>query len=131
MIIIRNKFVPFTGYKAINLWGILFVKNNAKIDDVTINHESIHSRQLVEVMIASVLISILFIIGGQWWIGALITLFSYYIWYVIEYMIRLIITGSQIEAYRGMSFEKEAYRNEGNMLYLNSRRLFTFLEHMK
>jgi hypothetical protein len=94
-------------------------------------HESIHTRQLVEVMIASLLISLLFVIGGQWWVGALFTFFSYYIWYGIEYVIRLIITGNQKEAYRNISFEKEAYKNEGNMLYLNSRRLFNFLEYMK
>lgn len=54
MKIIRNKYIPFPGYKAINLFGVLFVKNNAKIDEVTINHESIHSAQIAEVMIASV-----------------------------------------------------------------------------
>ena len=39
MKIIRNNIIPFPGFKAINLFGVLFVKNNAKIDDVTINHE--------------------------------------------------------------------------------------------
>ena len=43
MKIIRNKFIPFPGYKAINLFGaFLFVKGNAKIDEVTMNHVSIH-----------------------------------------------------------------------------------------
>lgn len=131
MIIIKTKFLPFNGYKAINLWGILFVRSKAKIDDVLIMHESIHTRQLIEVMIASVLISLIFVIGGQWWLGALFTFFSYYIWYGIEYVIRLIGSGNKINAYRNMAFEKEAYKNEGNMLYLNIRRLFNFLEYMK
>ena len=37
MKVIENNFIPFPGYKAINLFGVLFVKNKAKIDEVTIN----------------------------------------------------------------------------------------------
>jgi hypothetical protein len=32
MKIIYNKIIPFPGYKAINLFGILFARKNAKID---------------------------------------------------------------------------------------------------
>lgn len=35
MRIIRNKIIPFPGYKAINLFGALFVRGNAKIDEKT------------------------------------------------------------------------------------------------
>ena len=43
MLIIRNKVIPFKGFKAINLFGILFVRENAKLDAKTINHEEIHN----------------------------------------------------------------------------------------
>ena len=53
MIIKRNKYIPFQGYKAIFLFGILFVKGDAKIDDITMNHETIHSKQYIETELLS------------------------------------------------------------------------------
>lgn len=99
MIIIRNKFIPFGGYKAINIFGILFVKKNANIDNVTINHEKIHTKQIIE---------LLFIF--------------FYIWYGIELLIRYII--NKKTAYKNMLFEKEAYNNDNNLDYLKTRKWF-------
>ena len=87
MKIIRNKFIPFSGYKAINLFGIMFVKNNAVIDEKTIAHESVHSKQLLEV--ALIFSPLLFL--SLWYILLLPCMF--YIWYVVEFLIRLIFTG--------------------------------------
>nr|DAX08762.1 MAG TPA: hypothetical protein [Bacteriophage sp.] len=42
MIIIKNKFIPFKGYKAINLFGILFTKDS--LSNIDINHEKIHTK---------------------------------------------------------------------------------------
>lgn len=103
MKIIRNKYIPFTGYKAINLFGILFVKNNAKIDEVTINHEAIHSAQMKEM---------LFIF--------------FYVWYVIEWLFRL----PKGNAYRSISFEREAYENDSDIDYLKNRKHFAFLKYI-
>jgi len=103
MKIIRNNFIPFPGYKAMNICGILFVRGDAKIDDVTLNHESIHTAQWKEL----------------WYIGFLL-------WYVIEWLIRL----SRGDAYRNISFEKEAYDNEKNMDYLKTRERFNFLKYL-
>lgn len=102
MIIIRNKFIPFGGYKAINIFGILFVKKNANIDDVTINHEKIHTKQIIE---------LLFIF--------------FYIWYGIELLIRYII--NKKTAYKNILFEKEAYFNEKDLDYLNRRKPYSWL----
>jgi len=44
MYIVRNKLIPFPGYKAINICGILFVRSKAKMKDTDINHEAIHSK---------------------------------------------------------------------------------------
>ena len=41
MLIIKNKWFPFGGYKAINLFGIIFTKSD--LDSETINHEKIHT----------------------------------------------------------------------------------------
>lgn len=125
MKIIRNKYIPFPGYKAINLFGILFVKNNAKIDDVTINHEAIHSRQFVELMILFAVASVFV----RWWIPLFAPL-AFYVWYVIEWLIHLIRFMDTYNAYRHISFEREAYTHQGDSGYLNGRGWFNYLRYI-
>lgn len=108
MLIIRNNIIPFKGYLAINLFGILFCRKTAKIDEVTINHESIHSKQMME----------LFYI-------------PYYIWYGLEYLIRLLILRNHKKAYRSISFEQEAYEHERNMNYLKERKWYAWWKYLK
>ncbi len=127
MKIIRNNIIPFSGYKAMNLFGVLFVRGNARIDDITLNHESIHSAQIAEVMIASVPFALLLWLFTNIWIGLLLVIASYYLWYVIEWLIRL----PKGNAYRNISFEREAYVNQDNLNYLKSRRRFVFLKYIK
>ena len=103
MKIIRNNFIPFKGYKAMNICGILFVRGDAKIDEVTLNHESIHTAQWKEL----------------WYIGFLL-------WYVIEWIARL----PKGDAYRNISFEREAYDNDDNFGYLKNRKRFNFLNYL-
>ena len=122
MKIIRNKYIPFPGYKAINLFGVLFVKNNAKIDDVTINHEAIHSRQFIELMVLFA-VATFFI---RWWLPVFAP-FAFYVWYIVEWLIRLLKKGN---AYRNISFEREAYANEGDASYLKGRGWFNFLKYL-
>lgn len=108
MKIIRNKYIPFPGYKAINLFGILFVRGNARIDEVPINHEAIHSAQMKELLYI-----------------------PFYIWYVIEWLIRLIQFRNSHMAYRNISFEREAYQNQEDMHYLKSRERLAFIKYIK
>ena len=124
MKIIRNKYIPFPGYKAINLFGVLFVKNNAKIDEVTINHESIHSRQFYEMTAVGFVLAIL--LFPLSWIFLLFVPLFFYIVYVLEWLIRL----PKGNAYRNISFEREAYANENYSDYLSGRKLFAFLDYL-
>ena len=39
MKIVRNNIIPFSEYKAINIFGILFVRKEAKLSDIDINHK--------------------------------------------------------------------------------------------
>lgn len=125
MKIIRNNIIPFPGYKCINLFGVLFARDNARIDDVTINHESIHSRQFVELMILFAVATIFI----RWWLPLLSSLF-FYVWYVVEYLIHLIRFKSTHIAYRRISFEREAYTNQGDVNYLPKRTWFSFLNYI-
>ncbi len=125
MKIVRNKYIPFPGYKAINLFGVLFVKNNAKIDEVTINHESIHSRQFVELMILFAVATVFI----RWWLPLFAPLF-FYVWYAAEWLIHLIRFRSTYIAYRRISFEREAYTHQGDFSYLSGRNWFNFLKYI-
>ena len=113
------------GYKAINLFGVLFVRSNAKIDEVTINHEAIHSSQFVELMILFAVATVFI----RWWLP-MFAPFAFYVWYVVEYLIHLIRFKSTHIAYRMISFEREAYTNQGNANYLPKRTWFSFLNYI-
>ena len=48
MKIIYNNIIPFKGFKAMNLFGVLFVRKdaNSQMTNTDINHESIHSEHI-------------------------------------------------------------------------------------
>lgn len=105
MFIIRNRYVPFKRFNAINLFGVLFTRPEAEMDELLLNHERIHTRQMLEMLVV-----------------------GFYLWYVIEWLIRLTMKGN---AYRNISFEREAYKNEHNLKYLQSRKWFAWTHYLK
>lgn len=105
MKIIYNNIIPFPGYKAINLFGLLFVRKGAVMSEKDINHESIHTAQMKEMLYI-----------------------FFYIWYIIEWVIRLFKKGN---AYRNISFEQEAYSNEDNLEYLKDRKHYAWFKYIK
>lgn len=104
MKVIKNNLIPLKGFLAINLFGILFVRDNAEISERTIRHESIHTRQMQE---------LLYIV--------------FYLIYIIEWFVRLFMIGN---AYRNISFEKEAYENQYNESYLKERKSFAWAKYL-
>ena len=93
MLVVYNKIIPFKGFKCINLFGILFARK--QLCKVDINHELIHTAQMKE-------------------LGYIF----FYLIYFIEWIIRLFISSN---AYRDISFEKEAYSHELDTNYLSKR----------
>lgn len=75
---------------------------------VLLNHERIHLRQQAE-------------------LGVL----PFYIWYVVEYLIRRWQYRNHYQAYRNISFEREAFANEQHLAYLNTRPFWTFTRYLK
>ncbi|MDA0177308.1 hypothetical protein OOZ35_07390 [Mesoflavibacter profundi] len=103
-----SKFLVPNGYVAITLFPVIILKNKyLKKDVVLLNHEKIHLRQQIELLII-----------------------GFYIWYVIEFLIRILKYKAWSEAYLNISFEREAYQNENNLDYLKSRSLFTFFRYL-
>lgn len=72
-----------------------------------LNHEKIHFRQQIELA----------------WI-------PFFIWYVVEYLIRLIITRSHTRAYLNISFEREAYAHAGDPGYLSSGKPYSWFRYL-
>lgn len=108
MRIIRNGIIPFKGYKAVNLFGILFVREDAAMDGKDFNHEEIHTAQMREMLYV-----------------------PFYLWYVVEWLVRLVQCRDFKKAYRSISFEREAYANERGMGYLGTRRRYSWTGYLK
>lgn len=101
MIIVRTKHIPFGHFSAINLLGVLFVHPGVYLSSELINHERIHTAQMLELAIV-----------------------PFYIVYLLEWLVRLTLPGN---AYRNISFEREAYANERDLTYLRHRPHYAWL----
>ncbi|MBK5721376.1 hypothetical protein JGH11_10875 [Dysgonomonas sp. Marseille-P4677] len=109
MKIIYNNILPFKGYIAINICGILFARRECKpLVDWMINHERIHTRQIMELFVV-----------------------FFYLWYVIEWIIGVIRYRDKKQAYLNISFEREAYKNQFNLDYLKQRKPYSFTNKEK
>lgn len=106
--IIYNRFIPFGKYAAINLFGLIVVKKGLVLSKRDINHELIHTAQQREML----------------WI-------FFYLWYGIEWLMKIFIYRHSTKAYFNLSFEREAYENENDLKYLTTRRLFSWWKYLK
>jgi len=108
MLLIVTKYLIPKGFRGLTAFPFVFVKYHSdKENTVFINHEKIHLRQQLELLIL-----------------------PFFIIYIIEYFLRLIQYGNRNWAYRNISFEREAYDNELNAGYLKRRRFFSFIKYI-
>ena len=128
MKIIRNRFFPFDGFKAMNVFGVLFVKKGALLNATTLNHERIHSAQIQECMIGAFVLTSPFLFFGLLWVTLLATAASFYLLYALEWVVKSIMGGK--EAYYRLSFEREAYSNQDNGAYLNDRKWWAWTKYL-
>lgn len=120
-----NKFIPFPNFRAVNLFGVLFVRGARPLTNVTLNHESIHSRQFIELMVLFAVATVFI----RWWLPVFAP-FAFYVWYIVEWLVHLIRFRSTYIAYRRISFEREAYTHQEDMSYTNDRYWFNFLKYI-
>jgi len=107
MIVIIPKLLG-KSFNAITIYPFIILKNKSlKYDSILLNHELIHIKQQKEL----------------YWI-------FFFVWYFIEYVIKLIYFKNSYDAYKNISFEREAYSNELNPDYLTNRKKFNFLKYL-
>lgn len=95
------------GFIGLTLFPIIFLKHHAlKKDSKLLNHERIHLRQQIELLVL-----------------------PFYLIYAVEFLIRYIKLQDTKKAYRAISFEKEATKNEGNLEFLKKRPFWNFMQY--
>lgn len=105
MRIIYNNIIPFKGFAAINLFGILLVRKGARVTERMLNHERIHSAQMKEMGYV-----------------------FFYLWYFVEWIVKLFKYGK--DSYRNLSFEREAYDCDDYLEYLNHRPAYSWWDYL-
>ncbi|UPZ17645.1 hypothetical protein [Flavobacterium humidisoli] len=109
MFLIVAKYLIPKGYRGMALFPFVLVKYDFdKTNGAFVNHEKIHLRQQLEMLVL-----------------------PFFIWYVLEFLIRLIQYKNKDLAYRNISFEREAYTKETDLNYLKKRSFFQFLHYIK
>lgn len=108
MITVYNNIIPFKGYKCVNLFGVLFVRKGKTMKYKDFNHEKIHTRQMQEMLYV-----------------------PFYVWYLVEWLVRLCIYRDAHKAYRNIGFEREAYKYECFSFYPNNRKHYAWVKEMR
>lgn len=100
---IYNRLLPPKGFKAINLFGVVLVRKGCRMTATDLNHEAIHTAQMRELLYV-----------------------PFYLLYVLEWLWLLLLPRyrKRHEAYRNISFEREAYAHQAEPDYLKTRPKF-------
>ncbi len=105
MILIVFKYLTPKGFRGITFYPfVILADKNDGLNPVFVNHERIHIRQQLEMLII-----------------------PFFIWYGIEFVCRWVQYKDRHKGYRNISFEREAYTNEKDLYYLKQRSFWKFL----
>ena len=124
--IVYNRFIPFKGYFAMCVFNKIYIRNNNKnkfVSNRTINHEGIHLCQMEDFVPNKN--------NKKWrlYLGGCV----FYIIYFIEWLIKLLLsagTFGKIKAYKSISFEQEAYNNQSNYTYQDTRKRYEWIKYI-
>lgn len=101
--------IPYLKVCAMAIYPFCLIqKMEHRCDVHLLNHEKIHFRQQIELLIV-----------------------PFYLLYLLNYLILLLVYFSHDKAYRNIVFEREAYANQNNLNYLNQRRVWAFMSYFK
>ena len=91
------------------VYPVMFFKRAELIDDaIIVNHEKIHFRQQLELLIL-----------------------PFYIFYLINYLINRVKYKNHDQAYREICFEREAYRHDLDLHYLQKRKVYSWIKEWR
>jgi hypothetical protein len=108
MILISRYIVP-KGYTGIAIFPFVFLKARClKENQILINHENIHLRQQLELLVL-----------------------PFYVVYILEFLVRWMHYRDWHKAYKNTSFERDAYTNEKHLEYLKKRSFWAFLKYIR
>lgn len=108
MWLIVSKFVVPKNFSGVTIFPFIFTRAHSWAKNKTfVTHEKIHLRQQLELLVV-----------------------MFFLWYGVEFLIRSIQYRNFHQAYRNISFEREAYANENNFNYLQKRPFLTFLRYL-
>ena len=97
-----------TKISAIALFPVILLRRpEDRYNKTLINHEKIHLRQQLELLII-----------------------FFYLWYVIEYYFWYLRLRDSFLAYKYISFEREAFAMEDDPDYLKTRKLWSFWKYI-
>ena len=101
LLILHVPFLPATGMA---LFPFILLKDvRLKKDKQIINHEQIHLRQQLELLIV-----------------------PFYLLYLLNYLVNLIVYRNHHQAYLNIVFEREAYKKDTDTDYLKKRKLWAW-----
>lgn len=108
MFLIVTKYLIPKGYRGLAVFPFVFLKYSVdKENPPFVNHERIHLRQQLELLVI-----------------------PFFLWYFLEFLLRLVQYRNMNLAYRNISFEREAYPNEKDLDYLKQSSFWTFLKYI-
>lgn len=106
--ILISKFIVPKEYVGITLFPFIVLRHHQlKENSILVNHEKIHLRQQLELLVI-----------------------PFFIWYGLEFLIRYWKHRNWRMAYLNISFEREAYTNEKDLNYLEKRSWYGFLRYI-
>ena len=107
MIIVSRRLVNVLSFNFASAMAffpfILLQKASLRENVIMMNHERIHLRQQLELMVV-----------------------LFYALYVVEYLVGRLKGQTHYQSYKNISFEKEAYENEHDLSYLKNKKIFSF-----
>ena len=108
MIVLVFKYLVPKGFRGFTFFPFVFLSDKKDREyAVLLNHERIHIKQQLELLVV-----------------------FFFIWYGIEFLIRLVHYKNRREAYYNISFEREAYAKEKDLDYLKQRSFWSFLKYV-
>lgn len=108
MIVIVFKYLTPKWVRGITIFPFIVLSfKKDKLNPILLNHEKIHIRQQIELLVI-----------------------PFFIWYGLEFIVRYFQYKSWNKAYMNISFERDAYQNEKNLHYLKQRSFWNFIKYI-